>query len=199
MIVSTITPLNKKKLKISTYDGIEFALYTGEAGRFLIEPDTEIDDMIYYKEIFPLLFKRCKEKAAYILKLQDKSEFELRSKLKSAYYPDEVIDKTIAWTLENRYINDERYAAFIVMSGSDKRSKKELYIRMKQKGIAEDVILKAIDDACIDEEKTVREILKKKHYDRTCDDIKIKSKMISYLTAKGFSFETVKKCIQEDN
>ena len=49
----------------------------------------------YTRILEDTLLPRAKKKAFNILKYMDNSEFELRRKLKNAFYPQEVIEATI--------------------------------------------------------------------------------------------------------
>ena len=198
MLVSGISLITKKKAKISTYEGITFALYLSELGRFEIEVEKEIEEGLYRDKILPLLLSRSKARVMYILKDSDKSELELRQRLKASYYPEEAVDKALEWALGQRYIDDARYAAFIAESRKGAKSRKQLYVTMKQKGIAEEIILKALDEAAIDEEDLIKKLLKKKQYAPDKADIKARARMFNYLMSKGFEVDMIKSCLKSE-
>ena len=53
-----------------------------------------------------ILRKRIKERALYLLKAADKTEYEIRTKLRQAFYPEELIDYAVDFLKQYRYIDD---------------------------------------------------------------------------------------------
>ena len=196
MIVTDIVRTEKKKSLIYIDYEKAFSLYNSEIKRLGIETDTELD-IISYKEIMnDILPKRCRERAVYILKDSDKSEFILRDKLSKGGYPAIIIDKVIDDFKEYKYIDDERYATNYVKYNIFSKSKSRIINELYAKGISKTLISKVFDeykDENINEvqyELVKKEFLKKK-YDFLEDDKNLLNKIIASLMRKGFKYDDI--------
>ena len=107
MTVTEITPLDKRRSKVILDEDFALALYNGEIKRYHIETGEELPEETYREIMEEILLKRAVERVCYLLKSSDKTEQELRKKLKDGYYPGEAIDYAIEFLKKHRYINDE--------------------------------------------------------------------------------------------
>ncbi len=99
---------SKRRLVYINYEPA-FGLYAGE----LIAYDISIDKVIpqnEYDEIIKVLTKRATLRGVNLIKDKDYTEYELRQKLLKLYYPTEAVDSAIIYAINNKFIDDRRYA-----------------------------------------------------------------------------------------
>ena len=128
-------------------------------------------------------------KALKLLSKKNYSENELREKLK--LFDNEVIDKVIEKLKEIGFIDDKKYALYIVEKCLEK--KKGLYYiinTLRRKGIDEEIINKIKENFDFEKEyKTAQALIKKRKK-------KGKNNLFLYLRGRGFSSETINKLIE---
>ena len=97
-----------------------------------------------------------------------------------------------------REIIDDAYIRNFIDSRKDKKSRREIYALLRQKGVdmnrAEE-IMEEMYEVHSDQE-AIRELLRKKHWDFACTDPKEKQKIYGYLVRKGFRYEDIRQVIQ---
>lgn len=196
MIVENIMSLDKKKVLIITDNGHRFPLYKGEVRRFNIVEDGEISQ-IDFSEIIQVLNKRCKERALYILERNDKTEHELRVKLKGSFYPEDIVDSTIEFLKKYDYIDDYRYASNYIRIKKDSKSIRQMEYDMLAKGISRDIISDAMQNQKINSREVIEKILKGRKFDIRSHSKEECSRQIRYLMGKGFLYEEIIAVIKE--
>lgn len=197
MQVTSVTPLDKRRYKILLDEETAIVLYKGEVKRYRIETDGELEPEQYEEILHEILFKRAKERVVFLLKASDKTEKELRKKLKEGYYPQEAIDHAITAVKNYHYIDDERYARQYVANGACKKSRRQLSYELQKKGIEQELIADLMEECPIEEEQQIRDFLRKRRYDGENASKEEKKKVMAALGRKGFSYETIIKVIGE--
>ncbi len=148
----------------------------------------------------------CKERAMYIISNYNKTEKQLRDKLKqSKKYSEKTIDETIKFLKKHNYINDRDFALRFVELYKGKYSKKvlnqKLYLKGIDKKIIDEVLAESEDE--LDSRSLIRKTLLKKYpnYYIEKDDIDIKEsqKVFAYLFRKGFPYEDVEYVLRNDS
>ena len=97
MIITKIEPLTLKKCRIELDGETSFALYKGEVSRFHLKEGEELTEEQQEKIKNEILRKRAKLRAMHLLNLSDKTEGELRNRLKKDLYPEDVIEEAITY------------------------------------------------------------------------------------------------------
>ena len=203
MIVTKIEVLTKIKYKIYIDGQFAFVLYKGELSRYGIVKDKEISEETVGKIETEVLMKRAKLRALHLLEDMDRTEGELYKKLMQGMYPEEVVKKALEYVKSFGYLDDLRYAENFIVSRKEKKSRKEIYALLRQKGIDREKIEQAFENCYTDtaEVEAVREILKKRRWEPAeMDEGKIR-KMYAYLARKGFHYDVARQVIQnhDDN
>ncbi|SDW32690.1 regulatory protein [Lachnospiraceae bacterium KHCPX20] len=191
MIITEICQLRpKSKMKrVKMEDGSSFVLYSGEIRRmsFLREGNDlsrEERDTIFQEILLPRAKKRC----LHLLEKQDYTSRSLIRKLTQGGYPEELAEAAVAYAASFHYVDDLRYAQNFVRFHQDKKSVKRLRMDLMAKGVSSDLIDMAIEtELTVDETAQIQELLKKKHYDPTEKDPKIKAKMYRFLAGRGYA------------
>ena len=197
MQVTSVTPFDKRRVKVVLEEETAFLLYKGEAKRYQIEQGGELELAQYEEILHEILFKRARERVVYLLKSSDKTEKELRRKLAEGFYPQEAADHAISVVKKYHYIDDERYARNYVEQGALKKSRRQIIYDLQKKGIGQETISGLLEECPVDEERQIQEFLRKRRYPGRDASPEEKKKIAAALGRKGFSYETVIKVIGE--
>ena len=144
------------------------------------------------------MLKEAKLKALSLLTTMDRTEEQLRQKLKQREYPDAIVEQAIAYVKSFGYINDEKYAKRFVENRKSVKSKQELRATLYQKGIASEYIDAAIEESYSreDELNAIRAIVLKRKFSATDSNDAEKKKLFSCLARKGFKYEDIRKVLE---
>ena len=201
MIVTKIETVTKTKFKVYVDEQFAFMLYKGELLRFHIVAGEEISKETMDKINQEIILKRVRLRAMHLLNQMDRTEQQLRTKLKQNGYTDYMIDQALAYVKSFGYINDSGYTERFIMSRMKKKSKKEIYAALCQKGIDKETIDQALEECYAeeDEKEAIKDLIRKKRFDVENADYKEKEKIYAYLMRKGFSYESVRQVLQVSN
>ena len=144
------------------------------------------------------LEKKAKLRAMRLLERMDRTEAQLRRKLREDAYPEDVIDAAIQYVASFGYIGDAGYARRFVQSRQQSKSKREIREALMQRGVSKELIDQALEEGYedTDESAAICRLLRKRHFDaETATDVE-KKKMMGYLIRKGFRYEDVLKNLQ---
>lgn len=196
--MNIITKLEPCGNRIKIYIDQEFAfiLYKGEVRKFHLEENTEISKETY-DDIMEVLYKRCKERALYILENSFKTVKQINDKLKQGLYPQEVIDKVMKFLTEYNFVNDYQYASMYIEYKSASKSRRQILQELMIKGIAKDVIEDALCDSGYSDLVSLKNIIDKKISRYDVNDRRQLQKFYQYLVGKGYSYSDVKKMLGE--
>ena len=197
MLVTSIIKQNKKKSLIIFDEEIKVCLYNSELYKYGIQEGIEISDDVYREIFTELLPKRVKERTFYMLKDSDKSEFDVRTKLLTAYYPKDIVEDVISYMKNMKYIDDSRFADNYIRNNFRRKSinriKSELMLHRIDKSIISELIsLLEKEEFVLDEQlEIIRKEFVRRKYDFQIDDSKLKNKIIMSLIRKGFDFDSI--------
>lgn len=198
MLVTSITKLDKKKSLIILDEDIKISLYNSELYKYGIRENKELSDD-KSKEIFEVLLpRRAKERVFYMLKDSDKSEQDVRRKLLSAYYPEDIVEAVICYMKDMKYIDDRRFADNYIRNNRRQKSINRMKNELHFHGVDKSVVCEAIDsfeeewDLLFEEQQMIiqKEFTRRK-YDFQNEDEKLKNKIIMSLIRKGFDFDNI--------
>ena len=198
MIVTKIEPVTKIKCKVYLDERFAFVLYKGELSRYCLKEGAEVADDIEECIKVEVLLKRVKLRAMHLLNHMDRTEEQLRVKLKKDLYPDDIIEKGIQYVKSYGYIGDEGYATRFISGKQNSKSKREIQILLKQKGVSDEVIQKAMESCYeeVDELVAIQKLVAKKRFCAETATEKEKKKMYEFLMRKGFRYEDIRQVIQ---
>jgi regulatory protein len=135
-----------------------------------------------------------------LLKSRDYTEKALKRKLKDSMYPDEAIDNAVNYVKSYGYIDDCRYAENYIRSNKNIRSRKEIRIKLLERGITPDVIEAAFEeegDSGEEETELIKKIINKKLRSIDVSDPTARRRLIAQMYAKGFSAEKTEQILDE--
>lgn len=198
MTVTKIEPLSKTRYKVFIEGQFAFTLYKGELSRYHIAEECVLEEDVY-EAIRKIVIKRAKLRAMHLLSDMGRTESQLRTKLKQGGYTEEIAEEAIRYVKSFGYVNDAEYVRSFIDSRKEKKSKKEIYAALKQKGVASEVIEQVFEELDYGEEdsrRAIEALVRKKNYHPETADLKEKQKMMGYLMRKGFRYEDVTNVLQ---
>ncbi len=187
MRIREIKQEKKGKLLICT-DEMVFPLYEKEAASWQLTEGGELDAETWNRLCRETLNKRVIRRAMFLLEKMDRTEFQLRRKLRDNHYPEELINVAVDYVKSFHYVDDLRYAENYIRFHQSDKSRLQLRTALQQRGVSSDLIAQAMEQAYEDhEEEMIRRFLDRKQYDPEHMDRKEKSRIYQYLVRKGFS------------
>lgn len=198
MTVTKIEPLSKTRYKVYLDGQFAFTLYKGELSRYHIAEESVIEDDIY-DSLRLIVIKRAKLRAMHLLSDMGRTESQLRAKLKQGGYAEDGVEAAIRYVKSFGYINDMEYARSFIDSRKDRKSKKELYAALLQKGVPAEIVEQVFEEADYgekDSRQAIEALMRKRSYNPETADVKEKQKMMGYLMRKGFSYQDVRNVLQ---
>ena len=159
MRIISVTPLDKRRSKVLTDEDFAFALYRGELRAYNIEEGSQLSLEVYQEILEKILFKRAKERTLYLLRSRDRTELEIRRKLKDGYYPQEAIDYAVDFLKRYRFVDDENYGRNYISTYGDKKSRKQLEFELQNKGLDREEIDRLLEECQVSEEQQIAKFL----------------------------------------
>ena len=193
MLITQISEVDKKRMMIHTEEGVSFVLYKGEIRRFALQEGEEIASEVYEEIRTDILIKRARKRAMFLLEKMDRTESQLRNKLRQGFYGEDLIDDAIAYVKKYHYIDDNRYAQTYVRYQKERKSKRQIKMDLMQKGVEREIIEQAIEAEYEpeSEQELILKWIEKRKYKIGESDIKEKQKMYQFLMRKGFRSEDI--------
>ena len=197
MIVTDIQYYQKGKYEVYLNDAFAFELYNSELKDTGVVKGLEVDEELYQKLVYQVIGKRAKKRAMHILEKNDKTEYQLREKLKENRYPKESIECAIEYLKEYHYIDDRAYGRRYVEYRSSSKSKRQLLQELYQKGISKQIAEEVIENMEVQEEVAIENLILKKCRNLGELEEKQKEKIVMSLMRKGFSYSKIEKVFRE--
>ena len=205
LITEIVSYDNRRNRVTLDYGEVTFLLYKGECRKVGLkltdaestagdkEPE-EISDESYRYIMDNILLPRAKKRIMYYLKNADKTREQIKRKLKEGYYPDEIIEDVFIFLDRYGFADDKRYAESFVRELSELKSKREISMKLWQRGIpretASDIVagISEEDEYFACERAIIRKYTKGlKREDR--------GKAYAYLARRGFSYDAIEHAV----
>ena len=192
MLVTKIEPVTRSKSRIYVDERRWCTLYNKELFRYSLREGQPVSDGVYGEIMGEVLTKRAKRRVLYLLRSMDRTEQQLRQKLREGDYPEEIIDIAIAYVQKLHYQDDRRYASNYVDYRKKNKSRLQLKQELYRKGIPADMTKDILEEYSSDEEReAIRGWLRRKGYDPAEATPESQRKMYGFLMRKGFRMEDV--------
>ena len=192
MVVTKIEPVTHSRSRIYVDERRWCTLYNKELFRYNLREGQPISNDGYIEIMQEVLTKRAKRRVLYLLRSMDRTEQQLRQKLKEGDYPDEVIETAIAYVQQLHYQDDRRYASNYVDYRKKNKSRMQLKQELYRKGIPADMTKEILEEYSQDEEQdAIRGWLCRKGYDPAEATPEAQRKMYGFLMRKGFRMEDI--------
>ena len=183
-----------KKCRIIIDDDIVVQLYKGEVRKLGIKADSQFSNESY-NEMYNNLNKRARERSLFLLKDMDKTEKQIRDKLKLGDYPEDIINNAIEFLKKYGYVDDIRYAKLYISSKQNSKSIKQIELELYKKGVNKENVSKVLLEMDLSNEEALNKLIEKiiKKYD--LNDKTQYNKMCRYLLGKGFSYGEIQEAL----
>ena len=199
LIVTSIKELTKKRRLVYINYEPAFAVYTAELRKFGIKEMEAVRKEAFDTLVDEVLMKRATVRAMALLKNKDYTRRGLEDKLKEGYYPDKCIEHALEYVSRFGYINDERFAENYVNFKAGNKPRRQIELKLKQKGVDSDIIRRVCDDFYADncdvELEQARVFIERKHIDLENADYKEIQKLKAALFRKGYSMDIINKAL----
>ena len=200
MMITGIEPITNSKSKVFIDEQLAFALYKGELSRYHLKVGEPIKEDVYDELMGKILVKRAKIRAMNLLKSMDRTEQEIRRKLKQNFYPEVIIDIAVEYVRSYHYIDDERYIRRYIDWKKDSKSKRQIEMDLMKKGIKKEMISIVYDEVGEQDELIlIRKLLDKKGYVSEEATGKEKQKIYRFLMQKGFKSSDIQQVMKNSN
>lgn len=193
MQVMQISGLDKKRMRIFLEDGRSFVLYRGEVRRYSLEEGAELSAGQYEEICSEILKKRARRRTMHLLEKMDRTEAQIREKLRQGFYPEEIIEDAVAYVKGYHYLDDSRYAENYVRNQREKKSRRKIQMELMAKGIDRELAEQVLEEECQreNEQELILKWVEKKHYSAQTADLKEKQRMYQFLMRKGFQSDDI--------
>lgn len=196
--VTQIEELSRSRSRVFIDGEFAFVLYKGELRTYHIIAGGELRGEDYEAIMTQVLPKRARLRAMNLLKSRDYTVKQLRDKLREGGYPEETVETALSYVAEYHYIDDLRYASQYISEKEGTRSRRRIEQDLLGRGIDRGTLEKAWREweevgGAQDEQRMIRELLEKRHYDPETANIREKQRTYAFLMRRGFSGEQVRK------
>lgn len=197
-IITSLEPVTKTKYRVFIDQQFAFVLYRGELSHYGIRENMEIEHSLVEEILDETVYKHAKEQLNRMICDSDRTEKQVREKLKKMEFPESIIQKTIDIAYEYNFLDDERYAFQYVSCYADRKSRNRIRTELIQKGIPREILDRALDEQEPGQEReALYNLIRKKWRDRTELSFEEEQKLIGYLMRKGFSYDSVRRAIED--
>jgi regulatory protein len=197
MLITALEEYTKGRYKIYLDEQFAFVLYKGELRRFKIELNNELIETDYEEIMNDIILKRAKRRTLYLLNDMDRTEQQVRTKLKEGFCPSHIIDKAIEYAKGYHYINDDSYARRYIEYKSTSKSKLVIVSELRNKGIDKEIIDRIYEENEINDNNAIIKLIHKKKIDLVEADKDQLRKLYMYLSRKGFQYEDIENAIKQ--
>ena len=155
-------------------------------GQMLSEEDI---DRLKQQDTYEVAYQR----GLRFLSYRARSETEIQRKLSEQGFEPPVVESAIQRMKENGYLGDERFAQDWVENRSTfrPRSKRMLALELRQKGVAEESIQRALDETGDEENLAYQAALKYVRRLAGTDWETFRNRLGGFLARRGFSYGTI--------
>ncbi len=197
MIITSINQQKRDKSRYSVYIDGEFAfgLIMEDIMYFKLRVGEEIPEEKYRYIMDTTVYIKAQDTAIKYIGYKMRTAREVREKL--AEYPDETVDRVIAFLEKYGYIDDEAYCRKYIKETLRLRPKGKFLIKqeLRAKGLDEETVDEALEAADIDEQAAAEELLMKRYEDFGEMDQKELARVYGYLQRRGYSFGVIKAAV----
>ncbi len=143
---------------------------------------------------------KAKTVAFRLLKIRERSVFELRQKLTVKKISKDVIDQVIDFLLAKKFLDDRTFARnWIRYRQARPFGSQRIRLELRQKGISEEIIVEELSAAFdgMDQSAMLEDLARRRavRYKRD-DPVSRKKKVFDFLARRGFNLDVIKRAIK---
>lgn len=196
MIVTLIEKQGKYKYKVYVDYDYVFWLTWKELYFWKVKENAEISEEQYKKIVKESILPKAKRKAISYLEKSNRTEQEIREKLKRELYQEDVIESAIKFLHNCHYINDDWVAENFVRANQANHSRRWMEMKLAQKGIDKERLHIFFEEE-YSEEVAIQKEIKKKLKGKEQITWEEKNKIMAYLYRKGYSIHETRKAMEQ--
>lgn len=194
MVVTEIKPVNSKKSRIYIDEEFAFVLYKGEIRRYHLAEGEKISEEDYREIMQEVLLKRGKARAMHLLQSMDRTEGQIRRKLREGGYPEEVTAQILEYVKGYHYVDDSRYVSTYLRTKGSSKSIRQMRAELQNKGVSSEVIQDVLEqENSVDEASALRRWMEKKNIDIENANQEQLRKFYQFLQRKGFRYDDIQR------
>ena len=130
-----------------------------------------------------------------LLSFRDRTEKELRDRLRSDGFADEGIEAAVSYVSSFGYLDDRRYAENFVIRETERKSTAVIRRELRDKGVDSQWIDAALEETPPDENRVICRLLEKKcGAPHRMDEGELR-RTYAYFARRGFSASQVRKAL----
>ncbi|HUS52033.1 MAG TPA: RecX family transcriptional regulator [Candidatus Bathyarchaeia archaeon] len=189
---------NKKRVNIYLDGKFAFGLDVDNFLKAGLKVSQELTDKQVGSLVFENEYRKFLDRVYRLLSFRPRSEKEIGDYLARRKSPAEVAEKIGTQLKRSGYLDDWKFAHWWVDQRSTFRPRGKIALRaeLRQKGVAKEIIEKAVEK--LDELSLAKKAAKKKLKAYKKLDLQaFREKMIAFLNRRGFSWSTIKPIIDE--
>ena len=131
-----------------------------------------------------------------LLEYKDRTDAELRQKLRDKGYDEEETDDALEYVSSFGYVNDEKYTENFIYFNKERKSKARIRTDLLKKGIPKDLIDRKLEEDPYDESDLIIKLIQKRMAVLDEPDGKDLLKLKNYLFNKGFRYSDIESCME---
>jgi len=197
LIITAITQQKNNKDRYSVFidDNFAFGLIMQDIVYFKLKQGEEISQEKYDFIQNELIYIQAQDIALHYIAYKMRTEQEVRKKLFEKEYTEYIIERVIHFLIEYHYIDDMNYCKSYIKQRLQCNPKGAYVLKMelKQRGIKQSIIDKAIENSDIDELNDAIKLLQKKCLYLDDIDEKNKKRLFAFLQRRGYSYDIIKE------
>jgi len=208
MMVTDIAASDRKRLRISLNHAFAFWIYQSDYRKYSVLKVLELGAVVegeqlnqIYREV---LLPRAKSFVLYLFDRSERSEMEVRQKLRQKEYPEEIYDEVIDYLKQYHYLDEERIVRSCLARLSASKSRQVIVGKLIQKGISRELIERVMEEEEYSGQSAAVSALKKKLHSTKIEKEAIyeisweeKQKINACLYRKGFSSREIQQAWAE--
>jgi len=197
LIITAITQQKNNKDRYSVFidDNFAFGLIMQDIVYFKLKQGEEISQEKYDFIQNELIYIQAQDIALHYIAYKMRTEQEVRKKLFEKEYTEYIIERVIHFLIEYHYIDDMKYCKSYIKQRLQCNPKGVYVLKMelKQRGIKQSIIDKAIENSDVDELNDAIKLLQKKCLYLDDIDEKNKKRLFAFLQRRGYSYDIIKE------
>lgn len=201
MKITDIQPQAKHKNRVSIFIDGKFAFGMEEADRCFmgLKIGTELTEERYSYIIDNIIYTKAYQKADRFIGFKMRTEKEVRDKLTSEDFSQDIVDRVVASMLKYKYIDDEGYARMYTRDciNLKKWGPQRIKAELCKRGISTLIAERAVSEAMPEDNSSIIASLIEKKIKNTPLDLKEKQKIINFLLRRGFNYNDIKTVIED--
>ncbi len=192
MIITKLDKVGTKQVRLFFDEEKYCLLYYNEIRRLGFHEQDEIGQE-EFEELNKLLLHRAKLKAMSLLKYQDRTKKELKERLMRAEFPEFITEGAVAYVESFGYINDEEYVRRYMEYKSGSKSKIQIKMDLRKKGITAETLERVFEEYEYEEDDILEEQVKKRIRQKGSVTKENFQKYYGYFARKGFNSGKIRR------